>query len=114
MRVLVLGDHGTGKSSLICSLVSQHFSEDGSGCPAVYNDVVIPAGELFDSTCNVTIADSSPSMSVDALADLVLSADSILLVHDTGMPTTLQSCMDYWLPFIQVLNVPAALCSPRL
>ena len=48
VKVLVLGDDGVGKSSLICTLISNHFSEQ-SAMPDVYTDVAIPSNAFWDN-----------------------------------------------------------------
>lgn len=55
VRVLVLGDEKVGKTSVISTLVSQHFNEK---VPAIIHDVQIPAEESQEHVVT-TITDSS-------------------------------------------------------
>lgn len=55
VRIEVLGDEKVGKTSLICSLVSRHFSER---VPSVLLDVQIPAEES-DENVIISITDTS-------------------------------------------------------
>ena len=51
-KLLVCGDSSVGKSSLICSLVSNHFS-DGTDLPDVYTDVAIPENSFWANRVQV-------------------------------------------------------------
>lgn len=55
VRIEVLGDEKVGKTSLICSLVSRHFSEK---VPSVLLNVQIPAEES-DENVIISITDTS-------------------------------------------------------
>ncbi len=55
VRILVVGDEKVGKSSLISTLVSQHFSEQ---VPSIMHDVQIPAEESQENVVTL-IMDSS-------------------------------------------------------
>ena len=55
VRIEVLGDEKVGKTSLICSLVSRHFSEK---VPSVLLNVQIPAEES-DENVVISITDTS-------------------------------------------------------
>ena len=55
VRILILGDEKVGKTSMISTLVSQHFSEK---VPALLHDVQIPAEESQEHVVT-TIVDSS-------------------------------------------------------
>jgi hypothetical protein len=102
VKVLVLGDDGVGKSSLICTLISNHFSE--TEMPDVYTDVSIPENAVWENEVQVTIMDSSQHTSVDELTAKILDADSIVLVHDVERPETLGHLMTRWLPLIVSLT----------
>lgn len=55
VRIEVLGDEKVGKTSLICSLVSRHYSEK---VPSVLLNVQIPAEES-DENVIISITDTS-------------------------------------------------------
>lgn len=55
VRIEVLGDEKVGKTSLICSLVSRHYSEK---VPSVLLNVQIPAEES-DENVVISITDTS-------------------------------------------------------
>uniref|UniRef100_A0A7S2S1L2 EF-hand domain-containing protein n=1 Tax=Rhizochromulina marina TaxID=1034831 RepID=A0A7S2S1L2_9STRA len=97
VKILVLGDDGVGKSSLICTLISNHFSE--REMPAVYKDVSIPP-EATEDGVQVIIMDSSQTMATEELTAKVAEADSIVLVYDIQRRDTLDHLMTFWLPFL--------------
>jgi GTPase SAR1 family protein len=55
VKILLLGDDGVGKSSLISTYVSRHFPEE---VPNLMTDTVITADKTADDVI-VTIMDSS-------------------------------------------------------
>jgi GTPase SAR1 family protein len=87
---------GVGKSSLICTLISRHFSENGM--PDVYANVSIPENAVWDNQVQVTIIDSSQLISNEEMTQKILEADSIVLVYDVERRETLEHLMTYWLP----------------
>jgi len=94
MRVLIMGDSGVGKSSLISAFISRQ-------CPDVIQpllaDSVVPQGR----TSSLTITDSSARPGDrDVLHQKILNADTILLLFDTTRPETLESAISNWLPMI--------------
>lgn len=60
VRIEVLGDEKVGKTSLICSLVSRHYSEK---VPSVLLNVQIPAEES-DENVIISITDTSCECSI--------------------------------------------------
>lgn len=77
VRIEVLGDEKVGKTSLICSLVSRHFSEK---VPSVLLNVQIPAEES-DENVIISITDTScasASASACGPAHHPLAADALL------------------------------------
>ena len=103
VKVLVLGDDGVGKSSLICTLISNHFSE-AEQMPDVYTDVAIPEDSFWENKVTVTIVDSSQNTSTEDLTLKVLEADSLVLVYDATRRETLEHLATHWLPFITQLT----------
>uniref|UniRef100_M4BFL6 Mitochondrial Rho GTPase n=1 Tax=Hyaloperonospora arabidopsidis (strain Emoy2) TaxID=559515 RepID=M4BFL6_HYAAE len=96
VRIEVLGDEKVGKTSLICSLVSRHFSEK---VPSVLLNVQIPAEES-DENVVISITDTSSRVSdLMRVTHAVKHSDAILLVYDLTRPETFQR-LRRWLNFI--------------
>ncbi|CAH0493060.1 unnamed protein product [Peronospora farinosa] len=96
VRIEVLGDEKVGKTSLICSLVSRHFSER---VPSVLLDVQIPAEES-DENVIISITDTSSRVSdLMRVTNATKRSDAILLVYDLTRPETFQR-LRRWLDFI--------------
>ena len=103
IRIILIGDTGTGKSSVITSYISKYFPNE---VPAVLVDAIIP----IDSTANnvsVTIMDSSALLGDrDVLHQKIRMADSIISLFDVTRPETIDSLEELWLPTIRDI------CSP--
>ncbi|ETN16366.1 hypothetical protein PPTG_06524 [Phytophthora nicotianae INRA-310] len=96
VRIEVLGDEKVGKTSLICSLVSRHFSEK---VPSVLLNVQIPAEES-DENVIISITDTSSRVSdLMRVTNAAKRSDAILLVYDLTRPETFQR-LRRWLDFI--------------
>ncbi|RLN37849.1 hypothetical protein BBJ28_00000471, partial [Nothophytophthora sp. Chile5] len=96
VRIEVLGDEKVGKTSLICSLVSRHFSEK---VPSVLLNVQIPAEES-DENVIISITDTSSRVSdLMRVTNASKRSDAILLVYDLTRPETFQR-LRRWLDFI--------------
>lgn len=100
VRLLLIGDSGTGKSTLISSFISHHFPED---VPSVLTDSIIPQDKTSDNV-TLTIMDSSARPGDrEILKQKIRAADTIFAVFDTTRPETLDSIMREWLPLIRSL-----------
>ena len=103
IRIILIGDTGTGKSSVITSYISKYFPNE---VPAVLVDAIIP----IDSTANnvsVTIMDSSALLGDrDVLHQKIRMADSIISLFDVTRPETIDSLEELWLPTIRDICNP--------
>jgi mitochondrial Rho GTPase 1 len=100
IRILVVGDDGVGKSSLISAFISQHFPAE---VPPVLTDSVIPAESTSNNVC-VTIVDSSSKPNDrDVLRQKIITSDSIVALYDVTRPESFESLSNFWLPFIKDL-----------
>ncbi|KAK1291505.1 Rac-like GTP-binding protein RAC13 [Acorus calamus] len=95
VRVVVLGDPGTGKSSLVVSVATETFSEN---VPPVVPPTRLPA-DYFPDRVPITIVDtpSSKEMSPNLVAELK-QADVVVLTYACDKPATLERLSTYWLP----------------
>ena len=98
IKILLLGDEGVGKSSLMSSYISRHFPQE---VPAVMTDAVIPPAATSNNVC-VTIMDSSARPGDrDVLRQKILLADSIIVLYDATRAETFESLSQEWLPLIK-------------
>ncbi|KAI9907499.1 hypothetical protein PsorP6_003723 [Peronosclerospora sorghi] len=111
VRIEVLGDEKVGKTSLICSLVSRHFSEK---VPSVLLTVQIPAEES-DENVIISITDTSSRASdVMRVSNAIKRSDVILLVYDLTRPETFQR-LRHWLDFIAMnKEIPVVLVANKV
>lgn len=102
IRLLLVGDSGVGKSTLISSYISRHFPEDP---PAVMLDSVIPQDKTSNNV-TLTIMDSSARPGDrEILHQKIRVADTILVLFDTTRPETLDSVVKEWLPLINEICI---------
>lgn len=98
IRILIIGDSGVGKSSLISSFVSRHFPEE---VPSVMIDSIIPS-DTTANNINVTIMDSSARASDrEVLKQKLRAADSVIALYDSSRHETLENLSHEWLPLIR-------------
>ncbi|KAK1318288.1 Rac-like GTP-binding protein ARAC9 [Acorus calamus] len=102
VRVVVVGDPGTGKSSLIVSVATESFSDN---VPSVVPPTRLPA-DYFPDRVPITIVDtlSSPEMQPKLVAELK-QADAVVLTYACDRPATLERLSTYWLPKLRRLEV---------
>lgn len=111
INLLILGDEGVGKSSIISTYISRHFPRE---VPHVMIDVPIPK-EIAWGNHVVTIMDSSarPNDRED-LVQKILLADTVIAVYDITRPETLESVFHEWLPLVQEVRNSSDEDSTRL
>ncbi|XP_076904214.1 mitochondrial Rho GTPase 2-like [Bidens hawaiensis] len=102
VRVVVVGDPATGKSSLIAAAATDTFPE--------YVDPVLPPtvlpAEYYPDEIPVTIIDTSSSLDGKAKVEEELQrADAIVLTYACDQPETLANLQIYWLPEFRRLKV---------
>jgi GTPase SAR1 family protein len=98
VRILVLGDAGVGKTSIIDTYITHYFSAD---LPAVMVDSLIPKDATTNGV-NATIMDSSVDPDDrNVLLHKIRVADSIIAVYDVSRLETLENLKSEWLPFIE-------------
>ncbi len=109
VKILLLGDEGVGKSSLLSAYMSKHFPQE---VPPVVIDTTIPAEKTANGVC-VTIMDSS-ARHREQLKQKILAADSIVALYDVTRPETYENLLSDWLPFIkEVLSIPDVIYPPQ-
>ncbi|KAM0071668.1 putative small GTPase, EF-hand domain pair, EF hand associated, type-1, EF hand associated, type-2 [Helianthus debilis subsp. tardiflorus] len=102
VRVVVVGDSATGKSSLIAAAATDTFPETVS---PVLPPTVLPA-EYYPDGIPVTIIDTPSSLDGKAKVEEELQlADAVVLTYACDQPETLVNLQNYWLPEIRRLKV---------
>ena len=97
IKILLIGDTGTGKSSVISSYISKYFPDE---VPSVLVDAIIPPDKC--DNVSVTIMDSSSLLGDrEVLHQKIRMADSIISLFDVTKPQTIDSLEELWLPTIR-------------
>ncbi|KAH9295641.1 hypothetical protein KI387_039229 [Taxus chinensis] len=104
VRVAVIGDKGTGKSSLILTVATDTFPVN---VPAVVQPTRIPQ-DYYPDRIPLTIIDTSsrPEDRTKMGAECK-RADAIVLTYSCDQPSTLERLSTYWLPELRRLEVKA-------
>jgi len=100
VRILLVGDPGCGKTSLIYSLIQDDFNHD---LPPRLDTVTVPA-EVTPDHVPIHITDYSERVSTfseNELSDLTRAADVICIVYVAGDEDSLIRVADYWIPTVR-------------
>lgn len=102
VRVVVVGDRGTGKSSLIAAAASERFLDNA---PPVLQPTLLPA-DFYPDGIPVLIIDTSSSLeSRGKLAEELKRADAVVLTYACDQPETLDHISSFWLHEFRRLEV---------
>ncbi|KAI7743264.1 hypothetical protein M8C21_017936 [Ambrosia artemisiifolia] len=106
VRVVVAGDRGTGKSSLIAAAASERFLDNIS---PVLPPTRLPA-DYYPDGVPVTIIDTASSLEGKAkLEEELKKADAVVLTYACDRPETLSRLQTFWIPEVRRLKVKAPL-----
>ncbi|KAG2545005.1 mitochondrial Rho GTPase 1-like isoform X2 [Panicum virgatum] len=111
VRVVVIGDPGTGKSSLVVALATEQFPEN---VPRVMPPTRLPA-DYFPDRVPITIIDtsSSPEQKPKLIAECQ-AADAVVLTYACDRPATLERLSSFWLPELRRLQTPVIVVGCKL
>ncbi|XXG83501.1 hypothetical protein AAC387_Pa10g1241 [Persea americana] len=102
VRIAVVGDRGTGKSSLIVTVAAEMFPEN---VPPVLPPTRLPS-DIFPDRVPITIIDTSSSPEHRGkLAAECKMADAVILTYACDRPETLDRLSTYWLPELRRMEV---------
>ncbi|XP_077247754.1 mitochondrial Rho GTPase 1-like isoform X3 [Tasmannia lanceolata] len=102
VRLVVLGDEGTGKSSLIATVAAESFPEN---VPSLLPPTRLPL-DYFPDRVPLTIIDTSSSPeNRSKLAAECRLADAVVLTYGCDQPATLDRLSTFWLPELRRLQV---------
>uniref|UniRef100_A0A0E0D8L3 Mitochondrial Rho GTPase n=1 Tax=Oryza meridionalis TaxID=40149 RepID=A0A0E0D8L3_9ORYZ len=107
VRVAVIGDHGTGKSSLVTTIATGRFPDQDNGIAHVLPPARLPV-DYFPARVPVTIVDtsSSPEHRAKLIAECQ-AADAVVLTYACDRPATLERLSTFWLPELRRLQLKA-------
>ncbi|XP_054802314.1 mitochondrial Rho GTPase 1-like [Prosopis cineraria] len=102
VRIVVAGDRGTGKSSLIITAAAETFPPN---VPPVLPPTRLPE-DLYPDRVPITIIDT-PSRAEDSnrVAEELKQADAVVLTYACDRPETLDRLSTFWLPHLRKLEV---------
>ncbi|KAG6775089.1 hypothetical protein POTOM_018515 [Populus tomentosa] len=102
VRIVVAGDRGTGKSSLIVTAISETFP---SSVPPVLPPTRMP-DDFYPDRVPITIIDTSSKVEdASKVAEELKRADAVVLTYACDRPETLDRLSTFWLPELRQLEV---------
>ncbi|KAK2972484.1 hypothetical protein RJ640_017656 [Escallonia rubra] len=102
VRIVVAGDRGTGKSSLIVTAATDTFP---TNVPPVLPPTRMP-DDMYPDRVPVTVIDTSSSLeNRGRLAEDLKQADAVVLTYACDQPATLDRLSTFWLPELRRLEV---------
>lgn len=103
VRILLVGEPGVGKTSLILSLVSEEFPDE---VPAKAEEITIPADVTPERVPTHIVDFSSQEQNEEQLIDEIAKAHVICIVYSVDNNSTIEKVDSYWIPLIhQVVPV---------
>ncbi|XP_034949325.1 mitochondrial Rho GTPase isoform X1 [Chelonus insularis] len=98
VRILLIGDQGVGKTSLILSLVSEEYAED---VPNKAEEITIPADVTPEQVPTHIVDYSVSEQTDDQLKEEIQKAHVICVVYSVDDDDTLDRVASHWLPLIR-------------
>ncbi|KAH6597773.1 hypothetical protein BASA61_003037 [Batrachochytrium salamandrivorans] len=113
VRILLVGDDGVGKSTLITSLIKETFV---STINHVVGEVTIPPEWTRENVTTKIVDSSSRPENKDQLETEIRKADVICIVYAINRHDTFERVSVHWLPYIRNLgrNVPVVLVGNKI
>ncbi|CAH1794756.1 unnamed protein product [Owenia fusiformis] len=98
VRILLVGEDGVGKTSLILSLVSEEFPEE---VPFKAEEITIPADVTPEKVPTHIVDFSTQEQSHEELVHEINRSDVICVVYSVDVPESIERISTYWLPEIR-------------
>lgn len=98
VRILLVGDAGVGKTSLILSLVSEEFPED---VPPKAEEITIPANVTPEQVPTNIVDFSAAEQTEEHLNEEIAKAHVVCVVYAVDDVDSLDRITDHWLPLIR-------------
>ncbi|XP_047156155.1 mitochondrial Rho GTPase 2-like isoform X1 [Vigna umbellata] len=104
VRVAIVGDCGTGKSTLIAAMASESFPKS---VPAVLPPTHLPHN-LYPDSVPLTLIDTPSSFEKQGeRSEELKRADTVVLTYACDEPLSFERLSTYWLPELRKLEVKA-------
>lgn len=100
VRILLVGDQGVGKTSLILSLVSEEFPEE---VPPKAEEITIPADVTPEHVPTNIVDYSSMEQNEEHLLEEIQKAHVVCVVYAVDDENTLDRISSYWYAFNLVI-----------
>jgi len=97
VRILLVGDDGVGKTSLILSLVTEEFPDE---VPARAEEITIPADVTPEKVPTHIVDFSYADQTEDELRTELELADVVCVVYAVNNDETIARITSYWLPIV--------------
>ncbi|XP_045782898.1 mitochondrial Rho GTPase isoform X2 [Maniola jurtina] len=98
VRIVLLGEPGVGKTSLILSLVTEEFAEN---VPPKAEEITIPADVTPEQVPTNIVDVCLTEQSLEQVAEEIEKAHVICIVFSVDRQETLNKIASYWLPFVR-------------
>ncbi|XP_026329621.1 mitochondrial Rho GTPase isoform X2 [Hyposmocoma kahamanoa] len=98
VRILLLGEPGVGKTSLILSLVTEEFAEH---VPPKAEEITIPADVTPEQVPTNIVDINASEQSLEQVGEEIEKAHVICIVFSVDRQETLNKIASYWLPFVR-------------
>lgn len=106
VRILLVGDRGVGKTSLILSLVSEEFPEN---VPSKAEEITIPADVTPEQVPTNIVDYSAVDQSEPDLNDQIRKASVVCIVYAVDDDDSIERISSFWMPLIRQ-NHPDTQC----
>ncbi|CAH2073803.1 unnamed protein product, partial [Iphiclides podalirius] len=98
VRIILLGEPGVGKTSLILSLVTEEFTEH---VPPKAEEITIPADVTPEQVPTNIVDVCLAEQSLEQVSEEIEKAHVICIVFSVDKQETLDKVASYWLPFVR-------------
>ncbi|XP_037946253.1 mitochondrial Rho GTPase-like isoform X2 [Teleopsis dalmanni] len=98
VRILLVGDQGVGKTSLILSLVSEEFPED---VPPKAEEITIPANVTPEQIPTNIVDYSSIEQSEQVLNEEINKCHVVCIVYAVNDDESMDRIKEHWLPLVR-------------